>query len=79
MTRFKKELIKHGIKLETCFPYLPIQVNSLVLESRCAFIINNRICVSSWYCELGRVREYYNNNFKLIETEYFDEDPLTFY
>lgn len=66
MTRFKKALRSHGVKLEVDFPYIPYYDGNVTIEGRSVIFKHNLIIVTSYYDEVGIVTSIFDRNFSAV-------------
>ena len=63
MTRYDKELRKHGYKLECDYPWLPYEVGNITIKAVITKIVGNRIVVITCYnigCSFDLLDSYFN-------------------
>lgn len=69
MTRYKKELRKHGYRLECDYPCLPYQINGITLEGVTIKFDNDykRFVLKEWYV-VGVYVIYIDSHYNPIST-----------
>ena len=69
MNRYKKELQKHGYKIENDYPYLPYDMGSMTLEGVRAYIDNASIIVVRCFTSIIEKAKL-DRNFNVVDVDY---------